>query len=274
MKSLVWKAMADGAVGFSTGLQYVPGHLRQPPEIIDLAGVAANAGGIYASHMRNEGTELEKSIAETIRVGEMTGGARRDLAPEGGQPEPLGRQRQGAGDDRRGAGEGDRRARRSVRLHRRELGPGHPLSLLGARGRAVEDRRAPEHAGHVGEDQAGDGGAARRARPARSVVRHRRDVPAGRVVQRPVDAADRATREGQRFRRRAVRGRARHAARGRRADGLSLHERRRRRSDHAASAGRDRVGQRRAVVRRRRAASARLRRQRPRPRDLRPRRAT
>ena len=73
MKSLVWKAMADGAIGFSTGLQYIPGTYAQTPEIIDLARVAANAGGIYASHMRNEGTHLEDAIAETIRVGESTG---------------------------------------------------------------------------------------------------------------------------------------------------------------------------------------------------------
>ncbi len=74
MKSLVWKAMADGAIGFSTGLQYVPGIYAKAPEIIDLARVAANAGGIYASHMRNEGTDLEQALAETIRVGEATGG--------------------------------------------------------------------------------------------------------------------------------------------------------------------------------------------------------
>jgi N-acyl-D-amino-acid deacylase len=74
MKSLVWKAMADGAVGFSTGLQYVPGTYAQTPEITDLARVSANAGGIYASHMRNEGTALEQSMTETIRIGELTGG--------------------------------------------------------------------------------------------------------------------------------------------------------------------------------------------------------
>ena len=73
MKSLVWKAMADGAVGFSTGLQDVPGAYPQAPEIVDLARVAANAGGIYASHMRNDGTSLEQAVAETIRVGEATG---------------------------------------------------------------------------------------------------------------------------------------------------------------------------------------------------------
>jgi N-acyl-D-aspartate/D-glutamate deacylase len=73
MKSLVWKGMADGAIGFSTGLQYVPGTYAQIPEITELARVAANAGGIYASHMRNEGTALEEAVAETIRVGDMTG---------------------------------------------------------------------------------------------------------------------------------------------------------------------------------------------------------
>ena len=72
MKSLVWKAMADGAVGFSTGLQYVPGTYSKTPEIIELARVAANAGGLYASHMRNEGTELERSIEEALRIGSMT----------------------------------------------------------------------------------------------------------------------------------------------------------------------------------------------------------
>jgi N-acyl-D-amino-acid deacylase len=75
MRSLVWKGMADGAVGFSTGLQYVPGTYAELMEITELARAAANAGGIYASHMRNEGTALEDSIAETIRVGEI-GGAR------------------------------------------------------------------------------------------------------------------------------------------------------------------------------------------------------
>jgi len=71
MKSLVWKAMADGAVGFSTGLEYVPGTYAQTPEIAELARVAANAGGLYASHMRDEGNRLEAAVAETIRIGEQ-----------------------------------------------------------------------------------------------------------------------------------------------------------------------------------------------------------
>jgi N-acyl-D-amino-acid deacylase len=71
MKSLVWRAMADGAVGFSTGLQYVPGTYAKTAEILELARVAGNAGGLYATHMRNEGTELEKAVEETIRIGEL-----------------------------------------------------------------------------------------------------------------------------------------------------------------------------------------------------------
>jgi N-acyl-D-amino-acid deacylase len=73
MKSLVWRAMADGAVGFSTGLQYVPGTYARTYEILELARVAGNAGGVYASHMRNEGTALEEAVQETIRIGEATG---------------------------------------------------------------------------------------------------------------------------------------------------------------------------------------------------------
>ncbi|MBA3949519.1 MAG: D-aminoacylase, partial [Acidobacteria bacterium] len=73
MKALVFKAMVDGAVGFSTGLQYVPGTYAATPEIVELARVAANEGGVYASHMRNEGTALEEAIRETLFVGRASG---------------------------------------------------------------------------------------------------------------------------------------------------------------------------------------------------------
>lgn len=73
MEALVAKAMADGAVGFSTGLQYVPGTYAAKDEIVALAKVAAKAGGVYASHMRNEGTELEAAVAEALAIGEEAG---------------------------------------------------------------------------------------------------------------------------------------------------------------------------------------------------------
>ena len=71
MKSLVFKGMAEGAVGFSTGLQYIPGTYSTAHEVIELARVAANEGGIYATHMRNEGTDLLAAVAESIHVGSM-----------------------------------------------------------------------------------------------------------------------------------------------------------------------------------------------------------
>jgi N-acyl-D-amino-acid deacylase len=73
MEALVEQAMRDGAVGFSTGLQYVPGTYADQAEIIALAKAAARVGGVYASHMRNEGTELENAVKETIEIGEAAG---------------------------------------------------------------------------------------------------------------------------------------------------------------------------------------------------------
>jgi N-acyl-D-amino-acid deacylase len=70
MKTYVQQAMDAGAVGFSTGLEYVPGAYASTDEIIALATVAGAAGGLYASHMRDEGANVEQAIAETIAVGE------------------------------------------------------------------------------------------------------------------------------------------------------------------------------------------------------------
>jgi N-acyl-D-amino-acid deacylase len=71
MKALVFKGMADGAVGFSTGLQYIPGTYAEGSEIIELARVAANNSGVYVTHMRNEGTALLEAVAESINVGRL-----------------------------------------------------------------------------------------------------------------------------------------------------------------------------------------------------------
>jgi N-acyl-D-amino-acid deacylase len=73
MQTLVDRAMRDGAVGFSTGLQYVPGTYAEQAEIVALARAAAAHGGVYATHMRNEGTELEAAVKEALDVGEAAG---------------------------------------------------------------------------------------------------------------------------------------------------------------------------------------------------------
>ncbi|MGB1839840.1 MAG: N-acyl-D-amino-acid deacylase family protein [Longimicrobiales bacterium] len=73
MRDLVEEAMADGALGLSTGLFYLPGSFATTEEAIELARVAGAHGGIYISHMRNEGDRVFESIEETIRIGREAG---------------------------------------------------------------------------------------------------------------------------------------------------------------------------------------------------------
>lgn len=69
MRALVDKAMRDGAVGLSTGLLYVPGTYAETAEVVELAKVAAKYGGVYASHMREQGAKLHESIEEAVQIG-------------------------------------------------------------------------------------------------------------------------------------------------------------------------------------------------------------
>ena len=73
MESIVEQAMKDGAVGLSTGLIYVPGTYAKTGEIVSLARVAARYGGLYATHMRNEGDKVADAIRESIEIGEQAG---------------------------------------------------------------------------------------------------------------------------------------------------------------------------------------------------------
>ncbi len=73
MKDLVAEAMAQGALGLSTGLAYVPGNYAATEEVIELARTADSLGGIYISHMRDEGKGVLESVRETIHIGEAAG---------------------------------------------------------------------------------------------------------------------------------------------------------------------------------------------------------
>lgn len=73
MEGLVEQAMKDGAFGLSTGLIYVPGNYAKTDEVVELARVAGRFGGIYATHMRNEGPEVVEAIRESLQVGEQAG---------------------------------------------------------------------------------------------------------------------------------------------------------------------------------------------------------
>ena len=69
MREMVVRAMAEGAWGLSTGLKYLPGAYSDVDEVVALAEVAADSGGIYTSHLREEGLGLIEAVAEAIEIG-------------------------------------------------------------------------------------------------------------------------------------------------------------------------------------------------------------
>src|SRR5205085_3094127 len=69
MKALTAQAMRQGALGLSTALIYPPGHYAKTEELIELAKVAAQYGGIYASNLRSEGQSETAAIQEALRIG-------------------------------------------------------------------------------------------------------------------------------------------------------------------------------------------------------------
>lgn len=68
MKDLVEKAMQEGAFGLSTGLKYLPGAFAKTDEVVALAQVAARYGGVYTSHIREEGLGLLDAVREVIEI--------------------------------------------------------------------------------------------------------------------------------------------------------------------------------------------------------------
>ncbi len=73
MSHMLEESLKAGAWGMSTGLIYPPSSYAETEELIALARVCQPFGGIYASHIRNEGAGLLESVSEAIRIGEEAG---------------------------------------------------------------------------------------------------------------------------------------------------------------------------------------------------------
>jgi len=73
MKILIDGEMKAGALGFSTGLAYLPGIYSNTEELVNLASAIASYKGIYASHIRDQGDHITEAIKEAIEVGERNG---------------------------------------------------------------------------------------------------------------------------------------------------------------------------------------------------------
>ncbi|HET8771575.1 MAG TPA: amidohydrolase family protein, partial [Gemmatimonadaceae bacterium] len=68
MIALIRQGMGEGAFGMSTGLRYVPGFYSKTDEVVALARAAADSGGIYTSHLREEGLGLFQGVGEAITI--------------------------------------------------------------------------------------------------------------------------------------------------------------------------------------------------------------
>ncbi len=73
MKALLAEALDDGAFGLSSMLASPPGLLATTADLIELNGVLAQKGGLFSSHIRNEGTGVLDAVREAIAVGESAG---------------------------------------------------------------------------------------------------------------------------------------------------------------------------------------------------------
>ena len=69
MRAMVARSMGEGAFGLSTGLRYIPGFYSNIDEVVTLSQVAADSGGIYTSHLREEAIGLLDGVAEALEIG-------------------------------------------------------------------------------------------------------------------------------------------------------------------------------------------------------------
>ncbi|MDB4887774.1 MAG: D-aminoacylase domain protein [Gemmatimonadetes bacterium] len=69
MQGMIAQAMGEGAFGISTGLKYIPGTYSTIDEVVALSQLAADSGGIYTSHLREEGLGLLGGVGEAIEIG-------------------------------------------------------------------------------------------------------------------------------------------------------------------------------------------------------------
>jgi len=71
MKGWIGRSMLEGAFGISTGLKYLPGTYAKLDEVVALSKIAADKGGFYTSHLREEGLGLLEGVGEAIQIAEQ-----------------------------------------------------------------------------------------------------------------------------------------------------------------------------------------------------------
>ena len=240
-------------------------------EIIELARVAANEGGLYATHMRNEGTALEAAVRESLNVARTL-----DMRLQISHLKVDSPSRWGASaaalkliDEARASGLSVQADQYAYTAGSSSLSIRFPSWALEGGNARVRERL--DDPATWAKDQERDCRVAGRSRLHGPFVGDGGELSAGSVDQRIVDERRGAEARRRCHARRSNRSRPAADAWWRRVNGLSLHGRRRHRADHAPPDGLVRLGCRSDRAWRRRAASSRLRQQRPRARRVRPR---
>ncbi len=142
MQKLVREGMDAGAIGLSTGLDYIPSRYADAREIAALCEPIVAENGVYVTHMRGYGPRAAVGMREVYEIARVTGVAGPHLALQrsGRSLAPL---------DRRRPGAGARPDLRHLSLPRREHDPGHGRpARLGPGRRDRADRRAAGRPGH------------------------------------------------------------------------------------------------------------------------------
>ncbi len=143
MRAIVREGVDAGCVGLSTGLIYEPGKHAQTGEIVALAREFAANGGLYATHMRDEGAGLLDSVRESIAIGERAGVPVQISHHKASGRENWGKRARVAASDRGRARARSRRHRGPVSVHRGE-------HRAGGGGRAYS--KAPAGSGAAGAE--------------------------------------------------------------------------------------------------------------------------
>ena len=92
MVDLVRQGMRAGAFGLSSGLYYAPGSYSKTPEVVAMARMAAQFGGVYSSHIRDEADYsigVVAAVQEVITIAEESGPHRRRQPHEGARARPA-----------------------------------------------------------------------------------------------------------------------------------------------------------------------------------------
>ena len=133
MKELLDEAMRDGAIGLSTMLASPRELAVTTDDLVVLCQVVKRHGGIYSSHIRNEGTEVFAAVKEAIAIGRR-GDIPVDIIHLKIADQSLwGRMREIVASDRRGQARGRQRPGERLSLHARQQRPGQHHPALGSR---------------------------------------------------------------------------------------------------------------------------------------------